>query len=57
MATQTAIVVHEPGCAKLAKDLPIPELPEDYILVKTKAGVFPPPSTFLCSVAFYGHLD
>lgn len=39
MATQSAIVVQEPGRAVLRKDAAIPELPENYILVKTKAGM------------------
>lgn len=41
MTTQSAIVVQEPGHAKLAQDVPIPELPDDYILIKTKAGNTP----------------
>jgi len=39
MATQSAIVVQEPGRAVLRQDAAIPELPENYILVKTKAGM------------------
>jgi hypothetical protein len=39
MTTQSAIVVQEPGRAALCQDVAIPELPEDYILVKTKAGM------------------
>lgn len=39
MATQNAIVVQEPGRAALCQGVAIPELPEDYILVKTKAGM------------------
>ncbi|KAJ5482158.1 hypothetical protein N7475_000970 [Penicillium sp. IBT 31633x] len=42
MTTQTAIIVHEPGSARLVKNLPAPELPEDYILVKTKAVALNP---------------
>lgn len=38
MATQRALVVQEPGRAVLVSDAPIPDLPDDYILVKTKAG-------------------
>lgn len=41
MATQSAIIVEEPGRAVLRQDAPIPELPENYILVKTKAGMLP----------------
>ncbi|KAJ5110634.1 hypothetical protein N7532_001169 [Penicillium argentinense] len=41
MPTQRAIVVQEPGHAEL-RDVPIPELPEDYILVKTKAVALNP---------------
>jgi hypothetical protein len=40
MTTQRAIIVQEPGRATLAQDVPIPELPDNYILVKTKAGIF-----------------
>lgn len=39
MPTQRAIIVQEAGRATLVHDAPIPELPEDYILVKTKAGI------------------
>ncbi|KAJ6190549.1 hypothetical protein N7519_000570 [Penicillium mononematosum] len=39
MATQSAIIVQGPGRATL-EDVPLPELPDDYILVKTKAGIF-----------------
>ena len=39
MATQSAIVVQGPGRATL-EDVPLPEVPDDYILVKTKAGIF-----------------
>lgn len=39
MTTQNAIVVRGPGHAVLEQNVPIPELPDDYILVKTKAGM------------------
>ncbi|OQE21668.1 hypothetical protein PENSTE_c011G03418 [Penicillium steckii] len=42
MATQSAIVVQEPGRAVLRQDAAIPELPENYILVKTKAVALNP---------------
>lgn len=38
MTTQSAIVAQEPGRATLEQNVSIPELPDDYILVKTKAG-------------------
>lgn len=38
MTTQRAIIVQEAGRATLVHDAPVPELPNDYILVKTKAG-------------------
>ncbi|KAJ5794144.1 Polyketide synthase enoylreductase [Penicillium paradoxum] len=37
MTTQSAIVVQEPGRASLAHNVPIPDLSDDYILIKTKA--------------------
>lgn len=39
MATQNAITVQGPGRATV-EDIPPPELPDNYILVKTKAGIF-----------------
>ncbi|KAJ5979750.1 hypothetical protein N7481_007048 [Penicillium waksmanii] len=42
MATQSAIVVQEPGRAVLCRDVAIPDVPEDYILVKTKAVALNP---------------
>lgn len=39
MPTQRAIIIQEAGRAILAHDAPVPELPDDYILVKTKAGI------------------
>jgi NADPH:quinone reductase-like Zn-dependent oxidoreductase len=39
MATQSAIIVQGPGRATL-QDVSLPELPDNYILVKTKAGIF-----------------
>lgn len=48
MATQSAIVVQEPGRAALCRDVAIPEVPEDYILVKTKAGMLNCHTTFPC---------
>jgi hypothetical protein len=39
MTTQRAIIVQEAGRAILVQDAPVPELPDDYILVKTKAGI------------------
>jgi hypothetical protein len=38
-----AIVVQGPGRATL-EDVPLPEVPDDYILVKTKAGIFSLPT-------------
>jgi hypothetical protein len=38
MTTQSAIIVQGPGHAVVEQNVPIPELPDDYILVKTKAG-------------------
>lgn len=40
MTTQSAIIVQEAGRATLAEGVPLPELPDNYILVKTKAGIF-----------------
>ncbi|KAJ5579501.1 uncharacterized protein N7459_005486 [Penicillium hispanicum] len=37
MTTQRAIIVQEPGQAILAYDIPIPQLPDEYILVKAKS--------------------
>lgn len=39
MTTQSAILVQEPGLAILSQDVPLPELPDNYILIKTKAGI------------------
>jgi len=39
MTTQSAIIAQEPGRAILKQDAPLPDLPDDYILVKTKAGI------------------
>jgi hypothetical protein len=39
MITQSAIIVQEPGRAILSEDVRLPELPDNYILVKTKAGI------------------
>lgn len=38
MTTQSAIIVQEAGKAILATDVRIPQLPDEYILVKTKTG-------------------
>lgn len=38
MAVQRAVIVRERGKVTLANDVPIPALPDDYILVKTQAG-------------------
>ena len=43
MPTQRAIIVQEAGRATLVHDAPVPELPDDYILIKTKAGIAPDP--------------
>ncbi|KAJ5382960.1 hypothetical protein N7517_000871 [Penicillium concentricum] len=48
MTTQSAIIVQEPGHATLVEDVPLPELPENYILVRTKAGIFSLSPTLLC---------
>ncbi|KAJ5155943.1 hypothetical protein N7492_008746 [Penicillium capsulatum] len=42
MATQRAVVVQKRGRAVLVPDAPIPTLPDDYILVKTKAVALNP---------------
>ncbi|CAG8214644.1 unnamed protein product [Penicillium olsonii] len=42
MPTQTAIIAQEPGRATLEHNVPLPELPDDYILVKTKAVALNP---------------
>ncbi|KAJ5494351.1 Polyketide synthase enoylreductase [Penicillium fimorum] len=42
MTTQSAIIVQEPGRATLVEDFPLPELPDNYILVKTKAVALNP---------------
>ncbi|QQK46758.1 Polyketide synthase, enoylreductase [Penicillium digitatum] len=42
MTTQSAIIVQGPGCATLAENVPLPVLPDDYILVKTKAVALNP---------------
>ncbi|KAJ5129043.1 hypothetical protein N7448_002755 [Penicillium atrosanguineum] len=42
MTTQSAIIVQGLGRAVLEQNLPIPELPDDYILVKTKAVALNP---------------
>ncbi|KAJ5348708.1 hypothetical protein MYU51_006865 [Penicillium brevicompactum] len=42
MTTQSAIVAQEPGRATLEQNVSIPELPDDYILVKTKAVALNP---------------
>lgn len=39
MTTQSAIIVQGPGRALLKQNVPLPELPDGYILVKTKAGM------------------
>lgn len=41
MTTQKAIIVQAAGHAILVHDAPVPELPDDYILVKAKAGSLP----------------
>jgi hypothetical protein len=41
MTTQSAIIAQEPGHAILTQDAPLPALPDNYILVKTKAGILP----------------
>jgi hypothetical protein len=51
MTTQSAIIVQEPGRATLAENVLIPELPDKYILVKTKAGIFP-----FSTLIFHEHL-
>lgn len=49
MATQSAIIVQGPGRAALKQNVPLPELPDGYILVKTKAGMSCfPYALFLC---------
>ncbi|CAI7606329.1 uncharacterized protein N7487_002918 [Penicillium crustosum] len=42
MTTQSAIIVQEAGRATLAEGVPLPELPDNYILVKTKAVALNP---------------
>ncbi|KAF3385077.1 Protein TOXD [Penicillium rolfsii] len=42
MTTQRAIIAQEAGRAILVQDAPVPELPDDYILVKTKAVALNP---------------
>ncbi|KAJ5985460.1 hypothetical protein N7522_012656 [Penicillium canescens] len=42
MITQSAIIVQEPGRAILSEDVRLPELPDNYILVKTKAVALNP---------------
>ncbi|RAH65910.1 zinc-binding alcohol dehydrogenase family protein [Aspergillus aculeatinus CBS 121060] len=42
MATQRAVIVRERGQVALVDDLPIPSLPDDYILVKTRAVALNP---------------
>ncbi|KAJ5561984.1 hypothetical protein N7535_003553 [Penicillium sp. DV-2018c] len=42
MTTQRAIIVQGPGHASLVQDAPIPEMPDNYILVKTKAVALNP---------------
>ncbi|GLA72630.1 hypothetical protein AtubIFM55763_003512 [Aspergillus tubingensis] len=42
MAVQRAVVVRERGQVTLADDVPIPALPDDYILVKTQAVALNP---------------
>ncbi|KAJ5890494.1 uncharacterized protein N7473_006722 [Penicillium subrubescens] len=42
MTTQRAIIVQEAGRAILVQDAPVPELPDNYILVKTKAVALNP---------------
>jgi hypothetical protein len=39
MVTQSAIIAQEPGQAILKQDAPLPDLPDSYILIKTKAGI------------------
>lgn len=38
MAVQRAVIVRGRGQVAVADDVPIPTLPDDYILVKTQAG-------------------
>jgi hypothetical protein len=40
MTTRSAIIVQQPGRAILSQNIPLPELPDDYILIKTKAGIY-----------------
>ncbi|KAJ5202108.1 uncharacterized protein N7498_006771 [Penicillium cinerascens] len=42
MTTQSAIIVQGPGRAVLKQNVPLPELPDGYILVKTKAVALNP---------------
>ncbi|KAJ5827292.1 hypothetical protein N7447_004055 [Penicillium robsamsonii] len=42
MMAQSGIIVQEPGRATLVQDVPLPELPDNYILVKTKAVALNP---------------
>jgi hypothetical protein len=41
MVNQSAIIAQEPGRAIIKQDAPLPDLPDNYILVKTKAGIWP----------------